>query len=109
MRKLYLKNDGKKAIYYLVSICRDYAILESVDGDIVVISDIEQIKMLDLANREENKETEKIELRDFLLQKSIFIDLILKDINTDIEFLNESYDKSSLIKDVFLKKYKENG
>ena len=109
MRKLYLKNDEKKAIYYLVSICRDYAILESVDGDIVVISDLEQIKMLDLANREENKETEKIELRDFLLQKSIFIDLILKDINTDIEFLNESYDKSSLIKDVFLKKYKENG
>ena len=76
MRKLYLKNDEKKAIYYLVSICRDYAILESVDGDIVVISDLEQIKMLDLANREENKETEKIELRDFLLQKSIFIDLI---------------------------------
>ena len=55
MRKLYLKNDEKKAIYYLVSICRDYAILESVDGDIVVISDLEQIKMLDLANREENK------------------------------------------------------
>lgn len=109
MRKLYLKNDEKKAIYYLVSIYRDYAILESVDGDIVVISDLEQIKMLDLANREENKETEKIELRDFLLQKSIFIDLILKDINTDIEFLNESYDKSSLIKDAFLKKYKENG
>ena len=109
MRKLYLKNDEKKAIYYLVSICRDYAILESVDGDIVVISDLEQIKMLDLANREENKETEKIELRDFLLQKSIFIDLILKDINTDIEFLNESYDKSYLIKDAFLKKHKENG
>ena len=59
--------------------------------------------------RNENKTIEKIELRDFLLQKSIFIDLILKDINTDIEFLNESYDKSSLIKDAFLKKYKENG
>ena len=62
MRKLYLKNDEKKAIYYLVSIYRDYAILESVDGDIVVISDIEQIKMLDLLNREENKETEKIDI-----------------------------------------------
>lgn len=109
MRKLYLKNDEKKAIYYLVSIYRDYAILESVDGDIVVISDIEQIKMLDLLNREENKETEKIDNRDFLLQKSIFMNLVSNYGNVDLDSIDALYDQASIIKDLFLKKYKENG
>ena len=109
MRKLYLKNDEKKAIYYLVSICKDYAILESIDGDIVVISDLEQIKMLDLFNREENKESEKIDNRDFLLQKSIFMNLVSNYENVDLDSIDALYNQASKIKDVFLKKYKENG
>ena len=109
MRKLYLKNDEKKTIYYLVSICKDYAILESVDGDIVVISDLEQIKMLDLFNREENKESEKIDNRDFLLQKSIFMNLVSNYENVDLDSIDALYNQASTIKDIFLKKYKENG
>lgn len=109
MRKLYLKNDEKKTIYYLVFICIDYAILESIDGNIVVVPDIEQIKMLDLFNREENKETEKIDNRDFLLQKSIFMNLVSNYGNVDLESIDALYNQASIIKDLFLKKYKENG
>lgn len=109
MRKLYLKNDEKKTIYYLVFICSDYAILESIDGDIIITSDIKQIKMLDLLNREENKETEKIDNRDFLLQKSIFMNLVSNYGNFDLDSIDALYNQASIIKESFLKKYKENG
>ena len=109
MRKLYLKNDEKKTIYYLVFICSDYAILESIEGDITIASDIKQIKMLDLFNREENKESEKIDNRDFLLQKSIFMNLVSDYENVDLDSIDALYNQASTIKDAFLKKYKENG